>query len=513
MTNVPVSKNWAGRVVEGKLPLLEWLGGSGGGGVFLTEYASAPAEKAVIKLVLAEAADAEDRAAGWEAARELEHPNLLRVLEHGRCRMEGAEFAYVVTEYAPEVLAEVLGERRLKAEEMREVVEPLVAVLGYLHERGFVHGHLKPSNILAHGNDLKVPVDHLLRAGSGGGASASGPYDAPELEGGVVTPAADVWSLGVVVVEALTQKRPEWNRARGGDPAVPDGLQQPFRRIARECLRADAGARCSLAQITAGLKGEETVQEKEGREKPEEDGEEEPGEAAPATAAGPVPAVETAAEAAGVSGEAGPAEAAPEPAERAVPTAMRMKLLIGAVALVIGLIVLRLVLDHQQAQRRQAENGPTVRQQVTPPAQSPGQVPGQAPGQAQPQTSGQAQGSGQAQAGKQAPLAAPAVPSVTVKGAIAERVQPDVTQGALNTIQGRMLVAVTVTVGPDGNVRNAVFHRKGPSRYFADAAMQAAQQWKFQPAQVNGQTAESTWLLNFWFERTGTHVTAKEVSP
>ena len=44
-------KSWEGRVVEGKFPLRQWLGGSDHSAVFLTESANLPSQKIAIKLI------------------------------------------------------------------------------------------------------------------------------------------------------------------------------------------------------------------------------------------------------------------------------------------------------------------------------------------------------------------------------------------------------------------------------------------------------------------------------
>jgi TonB family protein len=74
-------------------------------------------------------------------------------------------------------------------------------------------------------------------------------------------------------------------------------------------------------------------------------------------------------------------------------------------------------------------------------------------------------------------------------------------------------VDVRVTAGRDGRVVDAAFAEHGPSRYFADAAMKAAQQWRFKPAKVDGHTVESVWLLKFGFRRGGGEMTATEEKP
>lgn len=90
---------------------------------------------------------------------------------------------------------------------------------------------------------------------------------------------------------------------------------------------------------------------------------------------------------------------------------------------------------------------------------------------------------------------------------------PDVSRAATNTIRGHVRVRVRVQVDANGNVSNAEFDQRGPSRYFANAALDAARNWKFQPARVNGRAVPSTWLLQFEFARTGTDVTPEQTTP
>ena len=69
--------------------------------------------------------------------------------------MASIGLVYVVTECADEVLAQILAGRALTTEETREMLGPVIDGLGYLHEKGFVHGHLKPSNILVVDDQLE----------------------------------------------------------------------------------------------------------------------------------------------------------------------------------------------------------------------------------------------------------------------------------------------------------------------------------------------------------------------
>jgi outer membrane biosynthesis protein TonB len=62
-------------------------------------------------------------------------------------------------------------------------------------------------------------------------------------------------------------------------------------------------------------------------------------------------------------------------------------------------------------------------------------------------------------------------------------------------------------------VSNAALDSPGPSKYFAKQAMQAAQRWRFKPAQADGKAVASTWILRFHFTQSGTDITPVEVSP
>ena len=98
----------------------------------------------------------------------------------------------------------------------------------------------------------------------------------------------------------------------------------------------------------------------------------------------------------------------------------------------------------------------------------------------------------------------------TVPGAVAERALPNVSQGARNTIQGRIRVAVRVSVDATGNVTDAKLTSPGPSKYFANQALQSARRWKFKPPQTDGQPMASAWLLKYQFGRAGTEIIPSE---
>ena len=246
-------KQWVGELVNGEFPLLQYLGSSRQGAVFLTERGRDKAkQKAAIKLVFADSVDEEVQFSRWQRAAALSHPHLIRLFEMGRCQLDGKRFFYVVMEYAEENLSQILPSRSLTPAEAREMLGPLLNTLDYLHTRGLVHGHVKPANIMAIADQLKLSSDGICSSGeSPGGRDRPSAYDAPEISHAALSPAADVWSVGMTLVEVLTQSVP--TQKPQADPDVPEKLPALFFEIARHCLVRDPQARYTVPQIITRL--------------------------------------------------------------------------------------------------------------------------------------------------------------------------------------------------------------------------------------------------------------------
>ena len=90
---------------------------------------------------------------------------------------------------------------------------------------------------------------------------------------------------------------------------------------------------------------------------------------------------------------------------------------------------------------------------------------------------------------------------------------PDVSPGASNTIHGTVKVKGKGGGRSNGSVSDASLESMGPSRYFSDLALQAAQQWKFRPAPGEWQARLQHTVLQFEFRHTGPSVTPSEASP
>jgi len=442
MNNTEAWKTWEGRTVDGKFPLRRWLGSSDHSAVFLTDLGGS--QKAVIKLIAA-SLNADRQLSRWAIAAKLSHPHLIRLFEMGRCRFDGTPLLYLVMEYAEEDLSQIIPQRPLTPAEVGDMLPPLLDTLSYLHGKGLVHSRIRPSNILAVADQLKLSTDGVSSRGESDEKPTSLTiYDAPEVATGEIFPAIDVWSLGATLVVALTQNPPAI-RAKEQDPVVPETLPEPFRSIARESLHRHVKQRCTIADIKAWRPPQPPPQQPQ--QQPSR------------------PPVTT-------------------PESPTTTNGFRWRL---AVPIALALVVIvaiagqKLLAPHgvSPAAQPATQTEQSTPAAVVPPAVSPSATPNSQPANSP-------------------------KPSSPSPGDVIRQVIPEVPQSASNTITGKIKVKVRVEVDASGKVTNATLTTPGPSKYFANLALKAAQKWEFAAPQANGQPTPSTWTLRFEFSKTST---------
>src|SRR5437867_4840880 len=242
-----------GQVIDNRFRLRHYLGGTEDSAVFLTQLAEPQSKKAAIKFIPS-GPNADLQISLWRRIMQLVHPNLLRIYDIGRCRIENRDRLYVVMEYAEEDLSQIIPQRALTGSEAREMLGPVLDALVYLHSFGYVHSRIKPSNILATADQLKLSSDTLFPIGESRKLSRKfDAHDSPETATSPLSAAADVWSLGMTLVETLTQRPCALQPGNQADPIVPDTLPQPFLDVARHALRRDPRRRWTVAEIAARL--------------------------------------------------------------------------------------------------------------------------------------------------------------------------------------------------------------------------------------------------------------------
>ena len=181
-------------------------------------------------------------------AASLSHPNLVRVYdiaEHGG-------LPCIVMEL---VEGGTLDGGRLTSDEAAQVAEGLA----YAHARGVVHRDLKPGNLLrSAGGQVKIADFGIARAAEETRLTQIGTvlgtlrYLAPEqAEGRDVGPEADVYSLGVVLEELLTEK-PRSVRRLLDRCRVQDARRRPTAADAAAVLRAQTRTQTAATVVRHG---------------------------------------------------------------------------------------------------------------------------------------------------------------------------------------------------------------------------------------------------------------------
>src|SRR3954464_112537 len=125
-----------------------------------------------------------------------------------------------------------------------DLLGQVAGALDAAHTAGIVHRDVKPHNILVEGDRAYLSDFGLAKAfdesGSGGGTSVVGTahYMSPEQwRGDSIGPAADVYSLGCVLYEAIAGTAPSARAEADTEPEMPQGVEEAIRRaVAKDPL-------------------------------------------------------------------------------------------------------------------------------------------------------------------------------------------------------------------------------------------------------------------------------------
>ena len=436
---------WVGGAVNGVFPLRRLLSASDHGAVFLTEHSAQNRPDAALKLLPAIPNSAQAQLAYWTTAAALSHPHVMRLLDAGRCEREGLQFLFVVMEYAEQTLSQIIPKRALTPDEVREMLPATLEALAFLHGRNLVQGGLKPSNILVVEDQLKLASDTVRPAGkSAAMIGMHSAYAPPEAKNGGFSAAGDIWALGVTMIEALTQQLPTWPDGLSETAALPAALLPTFAPIVRQCLDRNPANRPTVADLKAWIN---------------------PAPRLPAAALPQAPASLPDSPAPKPVVVAQPDRAPREPAKQRFLIPAIAGLFIAVVAVWAGLHAL----SSRQSEQRAAASAAASQALETP---------------------------------------LPTVkPLVAAPPSVFHEEIPDVPPRVRDSIRGNLKVAVRVTVDGSGNVIDETLERRGPSKYFARLATQAAGKWKFAPADTK---ETRNWVLRFEFTRGGTSGHAEE---
>jgi len=245
--------------------LVERLIGRGG---MATVYEAADQQlprRVALKIFKPELADGDDMSrhqAEVAMLASLNHPGLVTLFDASTTEDGGAVLILELVQ--GDDLRQTMDDGPLPGEEVAVIGAAVADALSYSHDRGIVHRDVKPGNILvpAHDGTDTAPRAKLAdfgiarlvdetRVTATGAVLGTAHYLSPEQAvGGEVGPASDVYSLGLVLLEALTGERAfpgtgvESAAARlARDPFLPPDMSPEWAGLLRSMTAREPGDR------------------------------------------------------------------------------------------------------------------------------------------------------------------------------------------------------------------------------------------------------------------------------
>lgn len=200
-------------------------------------------------------------------ATTISHPNVCKIFEIHTASTSRGEMDFLTMEFLEgETLADRLHRGRVPAAEARDIALQLCAGLSEAHRNRVIHGDLKSSNVILargpEGSTRAVITDFgLARQPEAGQQTAQSgercgtpDYMAPELwKGQALSPASDVYALGVILCELASGQRPYPSEASWEDRLTqkPPAVDPKWDRVLAKCLDPDPLKRYQDAQEVA----------------------------------------------------------------------------------------------------------------------------------------------------------------------------------------------------------------------------------------------------------------------
>ena len=267
-------KKFVGEWFNSKYLLQAFLGFGAYGAVFQADevVADRKIQSVAIKIIPYDSHNLDQQIKELQLGVKLKNPHLINCYTCEQGELDGDLYLGLVMELADYSLESYLkaeDKTCLSLEEVRDLVEQLAKGLDFIHEQGIVHRDLKPGNILRVGRSWKLAdfgISRLLNNATSTYTNASKQigtigYIPPESYDGNISPAWDLWYLGIMIVELLTGNHPFsaktipelMKKVLIDQPILPEDLGSPFQEIVTGCLIKDRNQRWTTQTILSIL--------------------------------------------------------------------------------------------------------------------------------------------------------------------------------------------------------------------------------------------------------------------
>jgi serine/threonine protein kinase len=272
-------KTLVGKKFNSKYHLVKFLNSGSSAGVFMADEVVQDrfVRQVAIKIFLTNNARLGQQISELQRATTLRHPHILECYspelgfeENNETHEDREAYLGLTMELATESLEDYLKkQKKIPEEEVFKIAFQITSALVFLHKGNIVHRDLKPANVLHVGDSWKVGDLGISRLLTQGLATKTNPsqqigtlaYQPPESYQGDIYPGWDIWSLGIMLQEMLTQKHPFWadthpklmKKVLDEDPEIPAGLSNDIKLVIKGCLAKDPTQRLTAPSLLEKL--------------------------------------------------------------------------------------------------------------------------------------------------------------------------------------------------------------------------------------------------------------------
>ena len=258
-----------GRTINKKYKIMKSIGCGSFGDVF--SVIDVDTNKPYAAKIIFKDNDKIDIAREFELTSRFDCETLIKCHNAGDWEISEGNYYFIIYELGEYDLKTRITGSVLNDDELLQFARDLALGIGYLHERKHVHRDIKPANILWANGRWKIAdfgTARIMEQTVVRNTSVSGTYSYMPPEGfeGNVTPAFDIWSYAVVLMQARTGVRPfdkylgdgnsndNYNIVKNNRPIISELLRDPIRQIVVGGLEKDFTKRLGIEKINELLK-------------------------------------------------------------------------------------------------------------------------------------------------------------------------------------------------------------------------------------------------------------------